>query len=217
MVLLLLFPHHQFWLAPLSSPKQKSDLHIWVQNGPISCRSTPCVWYLDRHGKGAAFTAGALQTFPEFQRGGLAVVSQRAQPNHEGQDKPGRGGQPPEESWMLRAGCVCPRCLLPVMMTDDVPSRMSPRPVCTEQLLFGLCCPTRAPACPTYTSWSSCEMHPVTCWKVTAPSRHGRCIFMRTGREEPGLCSNCAEQYSKSQSCLAVQMFLETPTQCIPD
>lgn len=80
------------------------------------------------------------------------MVSQRAQLNLEGQDEPGRGGQLSEESWMLRAGCVCLGCLLPLMTTDDVPSRMSPRPVCTEQLLFGLCCPMRAPACPTYTT-----------------------------------------------------------------
>lgn len=65
---------------------------------------------------------------------------------------------------------------------------------------------------------SSCEIHLITRWKVTSPSCHRRHIFMRRGREEPGLCSkNCAEQYSKSHSCLSVQMFLETPNQCIPD
>lgn len=61
-------------------------------------------------------TAGTLQTFPEFQRGGLAVVSHCAQPNHEEQDEPGRGGQPSEESWILRGRLYLPGTSF---VTDD--------------------------------------------------------------------------------------------------
>lgn len=41
---------------------------------------------------------------------------------------------------------------------------------------------------------------------------------MVRGWEEIGLCNQKhAEQYSKLQSCLAIQMFPETPNHCIPN
>lgn len=46
---------------------------------------------------------------------------------------------------------------------------MYPWQVCTEQLLFGLCCPIMARVHSTYTRHSCCEINLLTYWKVDAP------------------------------------------------
>lgn len=62
-VLLLLFPHHHFFLASLclSILKQNSDLPIWVPNSPSSYCSIACVWYPNGHGMEAAFHSRGSQ------------------------------------------------------------------------------------------------------------------------------------------------------------
>lgn len=177
--------------------------------------------------------AGDLNTSSGFKLLGLChrdptVASHPAQPHCKGLKARGWLGEGTSLHRLFqelenRRGSLClvGTSFFPLMMADkSLPSLMSPQQVCTEQLLFGLCCPNSMCTFYLYPRHSCCEINLLTYSKVDAFIMLWGEVFSQgmKGWEETELCSKkCAEQHSKSQSCLAIQMFLETPNQCIPN
>ena len=107
-------------------------------------------------------TAGDLNTSSGFRHlglchGDLTVASHPVQPNCNGLKARGDGekGIAFMEEVENKRGrlCLVGTCFFPLMMADkSLPSLMSPRQVCTEQLLFGPCYPVMACVRSTYTA-----------------------------------------------------------------